>query len=394
MNSGAQPEAAEAALLVADSALQLAWLSGDYRFYARAAQAVASAAAAAQASPRSCLVAARLHLTLHRVAAAREAIAQCGPWSDAQARAELEADALFSAGDLHGAEAGYRRLLNATAAASHLVRIAGVREARGQAEEAKALLAEAERRDRSEDPAQRAWLKLRRAHIALHQGRWEQARAIYLAADESMPGWWLVQEHLAEVEALLGDETAARQRYAAIVARTQMPEFMDALAGLELRRGDAGASAALRRQARKVYEDRLAAFPEAASGHALDHFLGSGADLPRALELAEYQYTLRRNGEAAIGVARARWAAGHRDESCAAIDAARAAGWGAPELLWLAARCAAHRADAAAERDLRAQALAINPRAAQMYAEGETSAPPAASRDLAGAKAMWQAGLR
>ena len=358
----ADPGVADTALAVVEAALDLAWLSGDYAWFARAETALDAAQAAAGQSPSTCLVAARLHLTLHRVAAAREAVLDCGPWSDERTREQLLADIRLMQGEPHGAAAGYRRLLHRQVEISTLVRLAGVHEVLGHPEEAKALLAEAERRDHSGDPAQRAWLKLRRAHIALHQGRWDEARAVYLAAEQALPGWWLVEEHLAEVEALLGQIAGARKRYMDILERNALPELMDALAALEVTLGAPESARSLRERARERYEWRLARFPEAAAGHALEHFLADPQPT-RALELAEANYAGRPTGESATLLARARWRSGRRAQACAVIESARARGYQSAEVLWLAAECAP--SDVAG--NARGQALDINPRAAQMY---------------------------
>jgi tetratricopeptide (TPR) repeat protein len=265
-------------------------------------------------------------------------------------------------GEPHAAAAVYRRLLNRQVDLSTLAGLAAVHEALGHPEEAKVLLAEAERRNHGDDPAQRAWLKVRRAEIALHQGRWDEARAVYLAAQEILPGWWLVEEHLAEVEALLGETAAARDRYMAIVERNGPPEIMDALAKLEMTLGATEHAQLLHERARELYEGRLARFPEAAAGHALEHFLHD-PHAARALELAEANYAGRPTGQSATVLARARWRSGRREDACEVIESARVRGYESAEVLWLAAECAS--SDVASEA--RALALDLNPRAAQMY---------------------------
>ncbi len=358
----ADPDVAEASLAVVEAALELAWLSNDYDWFARAEAALDAAQTAAGRSPRTCLVTAQLHLTLHRAAAASDALRECGPWRDERTHEQLLADIRFMQGEPEAAAAAYRRLLHQGVEISTLARLAAVHQALGHPEEAKALLAEAERRDQGHDPAQRAWLKLQRAEIALHQGRWDEARAVYLAAEEALPGWWLVEEHLAEIEALLGQTAAARKRYLDIVERNGLPELMDALAMLERTLGAHESAELQRNRAREGYDARLTRFPEAAAGHALEHFLHDPHPA-RALELAEENYAGRPIGESAAFLARARWRSGRRADACAALESARGRGYASAEVLWLAAECSP--SDVAS--NLRAQALELNPRAAQMY---------------------------
>jgi tetratricopeptide (TPR) repeat protein len=358
----ADPGVADTALAVVENALELAWLTGDYDWFARAETALEAAEAAAGRSPRTCLVTARLHLTLHRAVEARAALQQCGSLSDERTREQLLADVLQMQGDPDAAAAGYRRLLNNRVDNTALAALAAVHESLGHPEEAKALLAQAERRDHGDDPAQRAWLKLRRAEIALHQGRFDEARAVLLAAEEALPGWWFVEEHLAEVEALLGQNAAARDRYVDIVERNGLPELEDALANVERTLGATESAKSLREHAREQYESRLKRFPEAAAGHALEHFLHD-ADAALALELAEANYAGRPTGQSATQLARARWRSGRRADACEVIESGRARGYESAEVLWLAAECAPKDVASTA----RALALNLNPLAAQMY---------------------------
>jgi hypothetical protein len=137
---------------------------------------------------------------------------------------------------------------------------------------------------------------------------------------------------------------------------------MDALAALELTRGATESARSLRERARERYEARLARFPEAAAGHALEHFLQDPPSA-RVLQLAEMNYAGRPTGESATVLARARWRSGRRAEACTVIESARERGYASAEVLWLAAECAP--SDVASQ--VRAEALDLNPRAAQMY---------------------------
>ena len=100
--------------------------------------------------------------------------------------------------------------------------------------------------------------------------------------------------------------------------------------------------------------------PEAAYGHALDHYLNFG-DPAVALDIAKRNYALRPNGEAASGLA---WAllANHRPaDALAAIKPILASGWVSAESHIVAAQAYALLAkgrDAEAERRA---ALAIDP---------------------------------
>jgi hypothetical protein len=119
-------------------------------------------------------------------------------------------------------------------------------------------------------------LELQRGIAELEYGRLDQALARFRKADAIFPGNWLVEEHVAEVTARKGDRAAARRLYEKIVSDTGHPEYMDALAALAGEEGKADEEKAWRSRAATAWQKRLAQFPEAAVGHALDHCAQKG----------------------------------------------------------------------------------------------------------------------
>lgn len=350
------PEDADAALALLEARIERAWLSGAPEDW-RAADAVLPRLH--RLAPRSCIVAARLHLFLHRVGAAEQTLADCADpeGRNAAERAALNADLAFARGDLHGAFAAARALALDDASPSVLTRLATLHEAAGHPEEAKALLRAAERADHSADPAQAAWLRLRRGHIALHQGRWEEARAIYLGAAATLPGWWRVEEHLAEVEVLLGELTAARTRYRRLLPQSGQPALWLALAGLS----EGAEALALREQARTLQQAHLQVAPDAVGGHALEVMLATGDSPEVWLNEARERYRQAPQAENALRLLQLEAAAGHGAAACDVVARALLAGWRQAELQWWGAHCP--------ETGLsREQALRLNPQAARLYA--------------------------
>jgi tetratricopeptide (TPR) repeat protein len=214
----------------------------------------------------------------------------------------------------------------------------------------------------------RAWLKLQRGLIALDRGRFDEALAMYLAASDALPGWWLVDEHIAEVKQLSGDTAGAKKIYAGVIERTGAPEFMDAQAQILSGEGRHDEARGLRARARAIYEARLREFPEAAAGHALDHFLQDGASPGKALELARRNYETRPYGDAAAALARAWLQNAQPKRAVDVLEAHLADGWDTAEVHWVLgeawARLGRQDAAGAAHR----AALARNPASAAMYA--------------------------
>ncbi len=204
-----------------------------------------------------------------------------------------------------------------------------------------------------------AWLHLQLGLLDLDRGRWDDAMEHYLAAGDVMPGWYLVDEHVAEIHTLRGETDQAVAIYERVVESTGNPEFMDAMAGIEAERGNDEASAAWAEKARAAYEAQVARFPEAAYGHALGHFLEFG-DAARAVEMAEANHAIRPNGQAKVWLAEAYLAAGRAADGVRVVEEALAGPYRSSDLHVAASGCYGAMEDKAKADEHRALALAIN----------------------------------
>jgi tetratricopeptide (TPR) repeat protein len=178
-------------------------------------------------------------------------------------------------------------------------------------------------------PSLRMWLELQRGLVELARQRYDAALDHYRAADSHVSGHWLVREHIAEATALLGHTDEALAMYREIVLDTNHPEFVDAVAGLLAEQGDTANAARWEVWADAGFKRLLAQYPEAAAGHALDHFLHHG-DPAAAVALAEKNAALRPNGEALTLLAEAYRRAGREQDARGAERRAEATGWKAP----------------------------------------------------------------
>ena len=369
--SGRYPDSWGALERIAGLHLERAQLSGHYGDYASTERALEQAEKLAGNAAAVCATAARVAFALHRLAQARTALDDCEKRFGLPAETQLElrglvADIEFYSGRYEPALATLRAALQEQETIPGLTRLSRYHSKTGNTVEALALLDRAERLYFGDSAQLRAWLKLQRAIIYLETGRWEDALAHLLAAERELRGWWLIDEHIAEVKALLGDTEAARAIYRAVVERGGQPEYLDALAQLERERGDEPAAAALIAHAEAIYRERLARWPEAAAGHALDHFLQFG-NPAEALALAQANVRNRPYGETRIQLARACLKAARLQEALRLIQQVLRTPWNTAELHITAAgihAAAGEHASAQAERRL---ALQMNPRAEQQY---------------------------
>lgn len=184
-------------------------------------------------------------------------------------------------------------------------------------------------------PVPLAWLYVQQGAARLEAGDAEGARPFFAAAHARLPGYTLATEHLAESEVLLGNAERARALYREAIAASDDPAFIDALAQLERQAGNGALAARLATQARTGWESRIAKYPAAFAGHAIEYFLGHD-DPQRALALARDNLRLRRDIGSLALLARAADAAGAAEQACAAWRQTQASGLSPPSLRDLA----------------------------------------------------------
>ena len=306
-----------------------AQLTGDHEDYVRAQSARARAFALAAEGAGPVLVRAQLSFTLHRLpnveadlaAAERAVLLRRG---EREMIDSLRADVAFHSGRYEEALAGFRAAHDADPHGGSAFRLALYFWQTGQFPEAERWMqvaeATAEERGRA-----RAWYQLQQGLMDLDRGRYDDAYAHYRRANELFTGWWLVEEHIAEVQALRGHAGEAESRYRDLIERTGNPEFMDALASLISDR-DPEEAARWTRRATEHYDRWLERLPEASYGHALEHFLENGPEA-RALDLAERNFALRPGGAGAMRLAQARLHNGRCEDARARVEAVLATVW-------------------------------------------------------------------
>jgi tetratricopeptide (TPR) repeat protein len=322
---------------VASTYMGRARLTGDYRDYASAEAWLERAFAVhADRGFGPWMTRAQLNYTLHRLDrieadfAAANRLPPEGPQAIA-ARLTFAGNIAFQRGQYQRALELYEKSVATHEGMSNLAALAQYRWKTGAFDEAEALYAKAESTYHNEPTEPHAWLHLMRGLMDLDRGRYEDALADYRAAEQWIVGYWLIDEHIAEVLHLTGETERAKALYADILRRTNNPEFRDAMAGILREQGAHDEARAQIALARARYEELLAMFPEAAYGHALEHFLEFG-EPARARELAEKNHALRPNAEAKILLAKAQLAAGETERALATIEQALATPWNTADL--------------------------------------------------------------
>jgi tetratricopeptide (TPR) repeat protein len=318
----------------------------------------------APASSGPVLLAARFNFSLHRLDEAEEYLdivdRRAIPRRNDQLAANLvRAEIALQRGQYEDALAGLTEVAAAMPAAA-TVELALYYSKTGDPAKAESLLEEALASTNPKDRRRRAWTRMQLGLLSLERGAYLPALEHLEAADAELPGWWLVQEHIAEVYDRIGDHQKAVAIYEELVRSTGLPQHMDALASAYQHAGEQEKADALIEQAAVLWEEQLVRFPEAAMGHGLAHHLQFGTP-ERALELAEANYAVRPGGDAQVLLARAYLKAGRAAEALEVAERALATPYRTAALHDVAAK--AHEAlghtEAAQEQgELRA---AINP---------------------------------
>lgn len=286
---------------------------------------------------------AEFSLGVHRLAAAEADLTRVEAYKvppDSAERAEIRAmrgDIAFYRGDYQAARRLYDEAATHFPGAGIDLRLANHAMRLGRPEEALDWLDRAQRSTSILSPQLAARIEWQRGLVERSRGAWDAAARHFATARKLFPGWWQADQQGAAMTALAGNLADATRRFEALAARTGQPEPMDAAAALYRATGDAERSRIWSTRAANLWETRLATFPDAFAGHAIDHLLAFG-DPSRALALAEASYRLRPFGETAIGLAAALLANGRPAAALALLERVDASGWVTAEQHMLAAQ--------------------------------------------------------
>ena len=343
-------------------------LTGDYDDYGRAEDLLARLQAQFGAMEGVCLARAKLHYALHRLALAKQVLDGCPTIAGTAEDLGTRADIAFYSGRYKDAGIIYRALVNQVGTPQSYIQLALYSAKTGSPGEAHAFLEAADQRYHGGSALLESWLALQRGLIEMDRGRYDEARALFTLADERLPGYWLNEEHLAEIATLKGDVPTAKRLYEEVVRKTTAPEYLDALGSLEAKVGNAQAARKLFDRAEAIYTERAKRFPEAIAGHALDHYLDAAPQPAKALTLAEANFRNRPYGDAAIALAKAYLLNARARDAARVLEQQIAQGWDTAETYWVLSLAANAAGDPARANTAGLEATRRNRRSATQYA--------------------------
>ena len=343
-------------------------LTGGYNDYGRAEDLLARVPAQFKTTDGVCMATAKLHYSLHRLSLAKATLDACPGLAGQAEDVGLRADIAFYSGRYRDAGIIYRALVNQTGTPQAYIRLALYRAKTGAPGEALALMEAAEKRYFGGSAIMHSWLALQRGLIEMDRGRYDEARALFTLADQRLPGYWLNEEHLAEIAGLKGEAPAAKRIYESVVRKTGAPEYLDALGSMEAEAGNAQAAQTLFARAEAIYTERAKRFPEAIAGHALEHFLSAAPQPAKALALAEANFRNRPHGDAAIALAKALLLNARPADAVQRLEQQIAQGWDTAETYWVLSLAAKAVGNATRAKSAGMEATLRNPLSATQYA--------------------------
>jgi tetratricopeptide (TPR) repeat protein len=313
-------------------------------------------------APELALLQANIDFRLHRVAdAARglEALSRSGGGAQIEA---LRAGILFQEGRYEEARKGYLSAIAKSPTWDNLARLAYWESKFGDPDVADRLYGQAQEEISAKEMRSYAWVELQRGLLDLRRGRRDEALAHYRRAGKAYSGYWLVDEHMAELLGAQRKFSEAIALYESVIARAPRPELQQALGDLYVVMGDAS-------RARPWHDKAMAGYLESVGHgevHYYHHLGGFYADVrqdgPEAVKWGRKDVELRPNFFTQEGLAWAHYRNGELAQALAVTDAALSSGVKDAHLFFHAGMIylAAGRSDGG--KELLQRAAAINPR--------------------------------
>jgi tetratricopeptide (TPR) repeat protein len=269
---------------------------------------------------------ANIDFKFHRLADVRRVMEMCPELRASFQGRAIQADLYFQEGRYGDAEKEYEALIRDDKAWDDLARLAYLKFKMGDFDGAERLYIEAEDELTAKQMRHYAWVELQRGVIDLTRGSYEEALAHYERADRAYSGYWLIQEHMAELLGAQGKYVEAVELYRTIIDRLPRPEFQQALGELYQFMGNA-------EEAEHWFEKALDAYLESVERdeihyyhHLVDFYSDVRLDGVEAVRWARNDLELRENFSTQAALAWSLYRSGQLDEALERMNEALSSG--------------------------------------------------------------------
>ena len=270
------------------------------------------------------LLKARLAFHLHRLADVAHILDTVAPARNSAEGQTLLADLDVQHGRAGDAVSRYEAVIGKHQSWAALAGLAWLQFKFGDPARADRLYAEAADELTAKEMRSFAWLELQRGVLDLAHGRHEEAQRHYARAGRAFSGWWLVDEHRAELLAHQGNLEGAITLYEKVAV--VRPELHQALGQLYLTTERPGRARSHFVQARAGYVDSVRRGGVHYFHHLTDFYSEAMVDGARAVDWARRDLALRENFSTQAALAWALLRAGEAAEAIEWMDRALASG--------------------------------------------------------------------
>ena len=273
----------------------------------------------------------------------------------------IRADLDFQHGRYRMAENGYIEVLQRERSWGALARLAYLCGKMGDVIGADRLYEEAQDQLTAKEMRPYAWLEVQRGFLDFAHGRHCDARLHYQHADAAYPGYWLVEEHIAELLGAKGRYEEAAAIFERVVSTIERPDLEQAIGELYELAGSMGPAGYWKERALTAYLQSAQRGEVHFYHHLADYYTDVVEDGAEAVKWAQKDLRLRENYATQAALAWSLYRAGQFGDAVRWIDRALASGVVDARLYFWAGEIYRAAGNEAEGRELRQRAITRNP---------------------------------
>jgi tetratricopeptide (TPR) repeat protein len=304
---------------------------------------------------------------LHKLADVHAALLTVPSVFDSEEGPLIRADLDLQHGHYQAAETGYVDVLGRERSWGALARLAHLRGKMGDVAGAERLYEEAEDQLTAKEMRAYAWLEVQRGFLDFTRGQHDAARSHYQRAEAAYPGYWLVEEHVAEVLGAEGKYDEAVAIYQRIVSSSHRPELEQAICELCELAGRSRPVAYWKERALTAYLQSAQRGEVHYYHHLVDYYVDVAEDGGEAVQWAYKDLGLRENFATQAALAWSLYRDRQLSDAVHWIDRALASGVVDALLYFRAGEIYRAAGKELESRNLRERALNLNPAVARFH---------------------------
>jgi tetratricopeptide (TPR) repeat protein len=304
---------------------------------------------------------------LHKLADVHAALLAVPSVYDSEEGRLIRADLDLQHGHYQAAESGYVDVLHRERSWGALARLAYLRGKMGDVAGADRLYEAAEDQLTAKEMRAYAWLEVQRGFLDFAGGRPSAARLHYRRADAAYPGYWLIDEHIAELLGSEGRYDEAVVIYQRIASTVGRPDLEQASGELYELAGQSERAAHWKERALTAYLLSAQRGEVHYYHHLVDYYTDVAEDGGKAVKWAYKDLQLRENFATQAALAWAFYRDERFGEALHWIDRALASGVVDALLYFRAGEIYCAAGNEIEGRNLRERALNLNPAVAGFH---------------------------